>query len=139
MCLERVDSKSEKQCNIEKIRADKDEYITLWKLFRVDEKGYLIAQYKKYQFYEGKNTARSQYITDLDGNRERNRWQYTPGFHLFTNKEDAEYWRDHCNSQRQHGTESVIYPVKVKKEWITDMGIQAGKRVVVSKHIVIEE
>ncbi len=132
MCLYSIHGEGQKKATIKKLKIDKDGYITLWKVFRIDDEDNLIGRFRNYQFYEGKNTARCKFIRTIYGKKV---WQqYAPGFHSFTNEKDAEQWADLTVSP---AFDVEAYPIKIKKEWISDMGVQGERTVVVSKHIII--
>jgi len=135
MCLDVVKRPAEAKRVTRNMDIKKDKYVKLWKVFCIDENDCLVAQFKKYQFYEGKNTARGEAITNMHGDKIYSREQYTPGFHSFTSKKDAERWINISNDFS--GLKREIYPVRIKKAWVTNIGVQNGKVVVVSKHIVI--
>ena len=134
MCLDAVRKPAEAKRVTRDLDIKKDKYVRLWKVFCIDKDGCLVAQFKKYQFYEGKNTAKGETITNIHGRKDNN-IQYTPGFHSFTTKHDAEGWINISNDFLRLKKE--VYPVRIKKAWITDIGVQGGRVVVVSKHIVI--
>jgi hypothetical protein len=131
MCLKHLDPRA--SIVIERLtdKADEDGYIWLWKVFDVKEDDTLVSQYHDYSFYEGKNTARGKFIKTYLG--ARSPLQYEPGFHCFTKKADAKYWKKYSADKDR---ERIIVPIKVKKEWITSVGYQAGT-VIVCKHIII--
>ena len=134
MCLQIVAKQKQREETIKKLKVDKDGYVKLWRVFRrAKEKG-LTGQFNDYDFKEGKNTAKGDYILNMWQNEVPGYMQYTPGFHSFIRKKDAEEWAD-CTKGMARG--NVMHPVKIKKEWITDTGIQDGSVVIISKHIII--
>ena len=135
MCLSVIHSLEKRAETISKLKVRKDGYTTVYKVFGVDNEDNLIAQFKDYAFYEGKNTARCKYVTTLTGAKELG--QYQPGFHSFLTKGSATQWMRDCNIPFCKSREMVVYPVKIKKEWITGTGYQNGATVIVSKHMVI--
>lgn len=135
MCIDHIHGKDNKEITINKLKPDKDGYITVYKVFCVNEKKELVPQFKDYKFHEGKNTAKGIYISNPVGHKEFT--QYKPGFHSFTNEKAAQEWIDESNIAYLNSPEMVVCPVKIRKTWITDTGFQNGDRVIVSKHIVI--
>ncbi len=133
MCLT-SNYRGNKQHYIKDLETRVDGYIWLWKLFALDEEDNLIAQFQKYDFYEGKNTAKGKVIKSFHGYRSD--CQYEPGFHCFASEEQAINWDS--NSRNDENEERVVVPIKVRRTWITTIGYQdsAGK-VIVCKHIII--
>jgi hypothetical protein len=137
MCLNKVHTSEEQEEVIAKLKAGKDGYIILYKVFCVNENKELIATFKDYQFYEGKNTAKEVPVSSPMGVVEKKSKQYPTGFHSFTNRKDAEDWKHWCNTPYAKSKELVVYPVKIKKEWIVTTGQEIYSTVLVSKHIII--
>ncbi len=135
MCLASVHYEIKRKEIIEKLKLRKDKYMTVYKIFAVGEGGNLLAVFKNYQFYEGKNTAEGEVIFDIRGSKSYT--QYKPGFHSFLNRKGAEKWKENCNFGFTKSSELVVYPVRIRKSWITTVGWQGGQDVIVSKHIVI--
>ena len=131
MCLDHLHHDSKNVIDTLAKKADGDGYIWLWKVFDVKTDDTLVAQFHNYSFYEGKNTARGKIAKELYGDKAD--VQYTPGFHCYITKTNARYWK---KVSRDNNREKIIVPIKVKKEWITSVGYQAGI-VVVCKHIII--
>jgi len=128
-------SKKERKEIIDKLEVGKDGYVTLYKVFTAKPNGDLMPQFKNYVFYEGKNTARGKYITNLAGAKDWN--QYQPGFHSFVKKKDAASWMRRSNTNGFNTQDVVIYPVKIRKSWITNTGVHGDRITIVSEHIVI--
>lgn len=128
MCLENVKSEQEKMDYIDKMDVRVDGYIWLWRGYTVRKDGFLTGQYWSDPVYEGKNTCKQRTVG-------YGRNKYKSGFHCWTTRAHAKKWNDY------EGDKSVIVPVKVKKSWITSVGIQRGISVtaaaVVCKHIII--
>ena len=135
MCLCKIHTEEQRKRTINKLKFSKEGYKTVYKVFGVDDDGNLIAQFVDYKFRKGKNTARNKYIIGLDGDKEFH--QYTPGFHAFLTKGKATKWISNCNWTRAKSGKLIVKSVKIKKEWITDIGRQSHSNVVVSKHIII--
>jgi hypothetical protein len=76
--------------------------------------------------FMGKNTAQGGLISPSEFMGK----QYMAGFHCFTTERNAKTWGYTWSGY-------IVVPVKAKKEWITDVGIQYDKKVVVCKHIII--
>lgn len=133
MCLER--GKKQKREFIRKLQLGKDKYIKLWKVIDINKDGEMVAQFHDYTFQVGKNTANGIYIKAYNG--EEAEYQYEPGFHCFLSKANAERWKDDANND--YNRKRVVMFVKAKKSWITNVGMQSNKIVIVCEHIVIEE
>jgi len=131
MCLD--SSKTKQKAFIRDLKFGKDKYVKLWKVFDVDEEDNLVAQFHDYKFKKGKNTAKGEFIKTYSGGKSD--YQYKPGFHCFSNKKDAEAWEFESNNM--YNRKRVVLPVKVRKSWITNVGIQSGNLVLVCKHIFI--
>lgn len=138
MCVSWVMARAERRIITKKLSFGKDRYVTLWKVFDIKSNNKQIeklqAQFNEYIFTIGKNTAEGKHITNTLGGWED--VQYTPGFHCFMYKSDAENWKDGCVYQH---VERIVLPVKIRKGWITSMGKQNGFTVIVCKHIIIEK
>ena len=137
MCLNYSMSAREQKSEIDKLEVKEDGYVWLWKVFDVDSEGNLVAQFNDYDFYEGKNTAKGKIVKAYNGSKAS--YQYTPGFHAFFNKDDAEWWERESKYTR---ADRIVVPIKVKKSWITTIGFQDIGwadfiKVVVCKHIII--
>ena len=76
MCLDAVKRPAEAKRVTKDMDIKKDKYVKLWKVFCIDENDCLVAQFKKYQFYKGKNTAKGEVITNLYGKKVSSREQY---------------------------------------------------------------
>ena len=131
MCLRVVFDMIKPAVNALDVRADG--YIWLWKVFDIDEDDNLIAQFNKYSFYEGKNTAKGKIVKEFDGIKSDT--QYEPGFHCFVYEGDAHDWKH--TSRNDRGRERIVVPIKVRKSWITAYGTQSRCDVIVCKHIII--
>lgn len=133
MCIDCIEPRTERRNITKGLPFRKDRYVTLWKVFDIHDNK-LIAQFNDYEFQTGKNTATGKVIKAYSGGVAD--IQYKPGFHCFTNRKDANEWKNSCrNSDRQR----VIKTVKIRKGWITGIGEQGGLTVVICKHIIIEE
>jgi len=116
MCLNTIRPNLKKE--ISKLKVHSDGYIWLWKVFGVKSDNALSGCCRNFVFYEGKNTARGGKITN-------GAFTYPAGFHCYISKKAAEEnWCGH------------VQQVKVRKSWITSIGLQWGT-VVVCKHIII--
>lgn len=135
MCLDSTKVKADRKIITDALEVNKNGYITLYKVFTVNKHQELMPQFKKFKFFQGKNTADGDTITGLEG--QKSDLQYKPGFHSFTTKSSAEFWGKYSNRSYFNHKEVVVYPVKVKKEWIINVGVQDDMIVVVSKHIFI--
>lgn len=137
MCLDILSEKSIKEATIEKLEFDKDGYTQLWKVFDIGDKesneGHLLAQFHNFSFKKGKNTAEGDIIFDFMG------WEssvrYEPGFHCFLTEKEAGTWQHDVVGK--YNRKRIVVPVKVKKSWITSIGIQDDMNVTVCKHIFI--
>ena len=121
MCLATISRSLKKE--IDRLKVNSRGYITLWKVFGLRGK-YLVADCQTFTFYEGKNTARG-------GNLSNDKFfPYPAGFHCFTTEESAAGW----NRGDMFGH---IQKIKTRKNWITSVGTQGRRKVVVCKHIII--
>ena len=134
MCLNTRKKLKEKKAFIKSLKPERDGYIWLWKVFGCWSNGELTGQFKRYDFYEGLNVAKGTVIRDLYGDEDYT--QYTPGFHCFTTKGAAIWWMNNSNTRRALGVERIIAPVKVRKSWITDVGVQSNRTAVVCKKMI---
>jgi hypothetical protein len=142
MCLTVLHKKIDKEINY--LENDDENYIILWKVFDVTTSGTLSAQFNKYSFREGKNTARGKKIlVGHTGKRNVASLQYKPGFHCFLCEKDAKEWFYNAKNIKQR--KRVVLPIKVKKSWITSTGLQNSSYdknplvAVVCKHIFIDK
>ena len=126
MCLCTVYEGRKKENAINRLDVRVDGYIWLWKAFGEGYDGNLHPPCFWANIYEGKNTAKGNYISYYDysgfGGGHK---QYKAGFHCMTTERNAKPWGQ------------VIVPIKVKREWITSIGLQDGDKCVVCKHIII--
>lgn len=130
MCLDWAGNNLKR--SVRELEIREDGYVWLWKVFDLDKEDNLVGQFHKYDFYEGKNTAKGQIV--LDYSRYIATIQYEPGFHCFLDKKAADDWAKYAKNTSR---ERVIVPVKVRKTWITTIGEQDSTKVVVCKHIII--
>jgi len=135
MCLDTGEKGKEAKKFVKSLKMTKDKYITLWKVFDINDEGNLISQFYDYKFTEGKNTADEKEIKDLSGLKAL--YQYKSGFHCFADEASAERWTS--GSINEFNRDRVVKPVKVRKTWITSIGWQsgAGGTIAICKHIII--
>ena len=120
---------------ISSLEIREDGYVWLWKVFGVNYDNTLTGQFKEFTSYGGKNTAKTTPIKELGGGRAY--FQYPSGFHCFVTEDVAREWVYGSNTIAAIGVERVVVPVKIRKKWIVATGDQAGRKVVVCKHIII--
>ena len=122
MCLGAI--KPSLRQEIAKLKPEKG-YITLWKVFGLNNRNELIAPYMRVGYFEGKNTC-------TDNRLGNGIVSYDSGFHCFVTEKDAK----HYSLKREH-----VQSVKVRKSWITTIGTTGYEKrtldVVVCKHIII--
>ena len=121
------------EVGIKALRFTKRGYTTMWKVFGVDRNDELVGDFGRYSYYEGKNTAVTDYLIELF------HWprRYQAGFHCFITKEAAKKWLL-CTG----GCGKDVVPVKVRKAWITTVGhqntlYQGRLAVAICKHMII--
>ena len=67
MCLDVIHNEKDQKEIVKNLKTRKDDYVIVYKVFCVDYDDNLIAQFEDYDFYEGKNTSKSKYITNFLG------------------------------------------------------------------------
>jgi len=104
----------------------KDGYVTAWKVVTK----YNRTSNRFFQLKLGQNKAKTSWSKLTDDNN----ILYKSGFHCFTSRASARFWRDLCvffNKRK-------IIKVKIKEEDIHTKGLQSNRKVVVASRIEID-
>ena len=123
MCLDSKFPDRKKKAFIKQLEERVDDYVWLWKSFMVNDDGTLNGSWRNFAYYDGINTAVPKELYCF-----ASRGSYMSGFHCFASRKEAANYG--CSVE-------IVVPVKVKKEWIENVGYSCNSTVVVCKHIII--
>ena len=122
MCMTTLLKKHE----IEELKKDREEIITLYKAVEQDEDGNFKSPYYPTILRKGINIVNMRLKVRVDDKNKH----YESGFHFFEKKEDAQILRDVLLKTRSNKYHTVI-AVKVKRKWISTAGYEGTKKTFV--------
>jgi len=129
MCLARVFDKKERDAVLDKLP---DEF-TVWKIIcdwgksKAEKENRYTTDCRGMTIHGGEVRFKTNTIESIDGQ------VYRGGGHFWLYKQDAEWWRYFRWPKNEY---EKIIRCRVKKEWITNMGRQLDRTVVVVKRAV---